>query len=73
MFGLKGNVISTCRLMKVYEAMVVSVIMYNASSWAVTDKSQDLKDLDICQRKHLRQILKIKYPTKITNQKLYKL
>ena len=29
--------------------------------------------LDVCQRKHLRQILKIKWPTTITNEKLYEL
>ena len=49
--------------------MVVSVMMYNCSSWAVTDKV--LNQLDVCQRKHLRQILKIKWPTRITNEKLY--
>ena len=49
--------------------MVVSVIMYNCSSWAAKDCI--LEKLDICHRKHLRQILKIRYPTTITNKKLY--
>ena len=70
---LRGKKISTSRLVKVYEAMVVSVIMYNCSSWAVKDNSKALKKLDICQRKHLRQILKIKWPTTITNDKLYEI
>ena len=49
--------------------MVVSVIMYNCSSWAAT---KDVLDkLDVCHRKQLRQILKIKWPTTITNVKLY--
>ena len=37
--------------LKVYEAQVVSVIMYNASSWAAT--SAGLSKLDICHKKHL--------------------
>ena len=52
--------------------MVVSVIMYNCSSWAAYAISDILKHLDICHRKHLRQILKIKYPTTISNEILYK-
>ncbi len=51
--------------------MVVSVMMYNCSSWAATKEM--LRKLDVCQRKHLRQILKIKWPTTITNEKLYAL
>ena len=68
---LQGKQISTCKLIQVYEAMVVSVIMYNCSSWAVPNEM--LRKLDVCHRTHLRQILKIKWPTTITNEKLYKL
>ena len=66
---LQGKTISTRRLVQVYEAMVVSVIMYNCSSWAVPKNT--LHKLDVCHRSHLRQILKIKWPTTITNEKLY--
>ena len=31
---LQGKRIGLCKLIKVYEAMVTSVIMYNCSSWA---------------------------------------
>ena len=68
---LQGKQISTHRLMQVYEAMVVSVIMYNCSSWAV--QKSVLDKLDVCHRNHLRQILKIKWPTTITNAKLYQI
>ena len=51
--------------------MVVSIIMYNCSSWAVPKDT--LRKLDVCHRNHLRQILKIRYPNKISNIKLYKL
>ena len=69
---LQGHRISITRLIQVYEAMVVSVIMYNCSSWTVKNNSSALKQLDICHRRHLRQILKIRYPNTITNDKLYK-
>ena len=68
---LQGRRINIKKLVQIYEAMVVSVIMYNCSSWATT---QDvLEKLDVCHRSHLRQILNIKYPTIISNKKLYDL
>jgi hypothetical protein len=33
---LQGRRIKICKLVQIYEAMVVSVIMYNCSSWAAT-------------------------------------
>jgi hypothetical protein len=68
---LQGKKISVNRLVQVYEAMVVSVIMYNCSSWAAPKDT--LNHLDVCHRSHLRQILKIKWPNTITNKKLYEI
>ena len=67
---LMGPKISLSKKLKVYEAQVTSVILYNCNSWA-TPKNI-LEKLDICQRKHLRQILKYRWPTVITNKTLYK-
>ena len=66
---LQGRSIALNQLIQVYEAMVVSVIMYNCSSWAAP--CDILKKLDVCHRKHLRQILKIRFPNTISNIKLY--
>ena len=66
---LQGHRICLNRLIQIYEALVVSVILYNCSSW--TAPNDVLEKLDTCHRKHLRQILNIKYPTKISNEKLY--
>ena len=56
--------------LKVYEAQVVSVIMYNANCWAAPKTI--LESLDICHRKHLRKLLNIKWPrSMITNKTLY--
>ena len=55
----------------VYEALVVSVIMYNANSWAAPKAAMDR--LDICHRKHLRYILNVKWPNSMmSNKTLYK-
>ena len=55
--------------LKVYEAQVVSVIMYNASCWAAP--SAILSKLDICHRKHLRSILNVRWPSVMSNKTLY--
>ena len=55
--------------LKVYEAQVVSVIMYNASCGAAP--AAVLEKLDICHRKHLRAIMNIRYPSIISNKTLY--
>ena len=56
--------------LKVYQAQVVSVIMYNSSCWAAPKNV--LEKLDACHRKHLRQILNIWWPkSMISNKALY--
>ena len=68
---LQGKRISLPRLINVYEAMVVSVMMYNCSSWVATKDT--LKKLDVCHRKHLRKIINFKWPQTISNDKLYEI
>ena len=59
------------RKLKVYEAQVVSIIMYNSSCWAAP--AAVLEKLDICHRKHLRTIMNIWWPrSMISNDTLYK-
>ena len=53
-----------------YEALVVSVLMYNSSCWAAPKSV--LEKLDIAHRRHLRSILNYKYPHRISNKILYK-
>ena len=63
--------ITVAKKLKVYEAQVVSVIMYNASSWAAP-KAVFAK-LDICHRKHLRKIMNVRWPySMMSNKTLYK-
>jgi len=53
-----------------YEALVVSVMMYNSSCWAVSKTV--ISKLDVVHRRHLRSILNYKYPNVISNNNLYK-
>ena len=62
--------ISECRKLRLYEDLVTSVLLYNCSCWAAPKKSLD--SVDILQKKHLRQILKIFRPNVISNDNLYK-
>ena len=45
-------------------------MLYNCATWALT-KTEENK-LDAFHRKHLRRVLGIHYPTKISNKSLYK-
>ena len=68
---LMGKKISLDRKLKLYEAQVVSVLMYNSNSWAPTKAV--LNKLDVTHRRHLRTILNIKWPRgMIRNETLYK-
>ena len=48
--------ISESRKLKLYEALVTSVLLYNCSSWAAPETV--MASVDVLQRKHLRQIIK---------------
>jgi hypothetical protein len=54
---------------RLYNAIVGSILMYNGGVLAPTEKQE--KDLDVCHRKHLRIILGYRYTDKITNTALY--
>ena len=56
--------------LKLYKAIVKSVLLYNCETWALT--KQDEHKLDTFHRRQLRTVLNIRFPTKITNKSLYK-
>ena len=55
--------------MKLYRALVKSILLYNCSTWGVTQNIE--QKLDAFHRRQLRRVLNIKYPTNISNKKLY--
>ena len=56
--------------LKLYRALVKSVLTYNCSTWALTQAEE--KKLNAFHRKQLKRVVGIRYPVKITNKALYK-
>ena len=68
---LQGRRIPLDRRLRVYDAQVVSVLLYNCSSWAAPQNV--MEKLNTCHRKHLRSILNISWPKGvISNVELYR-
>ena len=57
--------------MKLYNALVKSVLLYNAGTWGLT--KEDEKNLNSFHRKQLRQVIGVFYPHKISCDKLYEI
>ena len=55
---LQGRKISLKRKLLIYEAQVISVLMYGSCSWAAP--KHILEKLNICHRRHLRSILNVR-------------
>ena len=66
---LRPHKISETKRIRLYNALVLPILTYNSSTWALT--STEEKSLDAFHRKQLRQVLGIKYPDIITNHDLY--
>lgn len=66
----KHKKISRNSKIRVFNVYVKSVFMYNSELWTLSKKLEN--DIDIFQRRLLRQILKIHYPDIISNENLYK-
>lgn len=68
---LQGPKIPLKRKLLVYEAQVVSVLMYNCGCWSAPQKVTS--KLDTSQRRHLRRICNIFWPKgRISNMELYR-
>ena len=60
---MQGPKINLKTKLKIYEAQVTSVMLYNCNSWAATQK--ELHKLDVTQRKHLRHIIGMQWPKSV--------
>ena len=67
---LQGRKISLKRKQLIYEAQVISLLMYGSCSWAAP--KHKLEKLNICHRCHLRSILNVRWPHVMSNKTLYK-
>ena len=67
---LQGTKISLPIKIRLYDALVVSVMIYNGNSWSAP--AHVIEKLDTTHRRHLRKILKIQWPKgRISNKNLY--
>ena len=55
--------------LKLNKSLIKSILLHNCGTWSITKYQED--QLNSFHRRQLRKILGIKYPTIITNQKLY--
>ena len=55
--------------LRLYNALVKPILLYNCSTWGLTQQWSD--KLDATHRRHLRRLLGIFYPNHISNIKLY--
>jgi hypothetical protein len=55
--------------LRAYNALVLPVLLYNAGTWGVCQ--QLVQKLEVAHRHHLRRVLGVQWPHKISNKNLY--
>lgn len=55
---------------RLFNSLVISVLTYGSETWKTTEK--DKKKLDTFQNRCLRQILRVRWPDKISNKELHR-
>ena len=66
----RGAQISLHLRLRLYSAFVLPVLTYNMGTWGLT--TTELNRLDAHHRRHLRQIIGIRWPHRISNDALYR-
>lgn len=56
--------------MRAYNALVLSVLLYNSATWGVSQSV--VRKLEVFHRGHLRRVLGVRWPYKISNEDLYR-
>ena len=67
----KHKTVNKNKRLKLYHAIVRSVLMYNSCTWGMSKKDED--DIDAFHRRQLRRVLGVKYPTIMRNEAVYRL
>ena len=65
----RGSIISEKRRIRLYKALVLPILLYNSSTWALTKSV--LEQLDAFHRRQLKSLIQVKWPQKISNVALY--
>ena len=69
-FWFRGAQISLHLRLRLYPAFVLPVLTYNMGTWGLT--KTELDRLDAHHRRHLRQIIGIRWPDRISKYALYR-
>lgn len=56
---------------RAFESFVASIFLYNCGLWTTTKEINE--KIDVIQRRFLRRILKVRWPKKMTNEKIYEI
>ena len=67
---IRKDKIGLKKRIKLYRTLVKSILTYNCGTWGATKAAE--QKMDAFHRKQLRRLLGIRYPTRISNRKLYK-
>ena len=65
----RNHIINEGKRIRLYEALILPIILYNCGTWGLTKKNLD--SLDSFHRKQMRRVLGIHWPEKISNEDLY--
>jgi hypothetical protein len=65
----KRNRISTEKKLLLYDTYITPILTYNSCTWALAQT--ELRQLEAFRRRQLRRILGVRYPRRISNEKLY--
>ena len=66
----RGRRVALWRRIRIYNAYVLPVLTYNCATWGLTDT--EIRSLSAFHRRHMRSILRIRWPNTISNENLYK-
>jgi len=55
--------------MRAYNAFVLPVLLYNATTWGISQSV--VNKLDVLHRKHLRRVMGVAWPYRVSNKVLY--
>ena len=65
----RHKMVKISKRLKLYNALVRSVLLYNCCTWGMSTK--DEKEMDSFHRRQLRRVMGIKYPTTMRNTAVY--
>ena len=66
---IRNHLISDDKIIRLYKALILPILLYNSSTWGLT--KADEESIDRFHRKQLRSILQISWKDKVSNEELY--